>query len=57
MLSGYSPEVSGEKLGIALKTVRWHHKNIYKKLDVGSQTDVFSLFINAMSCLAPDMTS
>ncbi|MEM1154074.1 MAG: helix-turn-helix transcriptional regulator [Pseudomonadota bacterium] len=52
MLRGYSPEVSGEKLGIALETVRRHRKNIYHKLDVSSQTDIFSLFINAMSCLA-----
>jgi len=39
-------------LGIALDTVRRHRKNIYHKLDVSSQTDIFSLFINAMSCLA-----
>jgi DNA-binding CsgD family transcriptional regulator len=52
MLRGYSPEVSGEKLGIALETVRRHRKNIYHKLDVSSQTDIFSLFINAMSCMA-----
>lgn len=52
MLRGYSPEITGKKLGIALETVRRHRKNIYHKLDVCSQTDIFSLFINAMSCLA-----
>lgn len=51
MLRGYGPEVSGTKLGIALETVRRHRKNIYRKLDVSSQTDIFALFINAMSCL------
>jgi hypothetical protein len=31
--------------------VRRHRKSIYRKLDVNSQTDLFSLFLNAMSCL------
>jgi DNA-binding CsgD family transcriptional regulator len=51
MLRGYVPGVSAQKLGIALETLRRHRKNIYRKLDVNSQTDLFSLFINAMSCL------
>jgi DNA-binding CsgD family transcriptional regulator len=51
MLRGYSTDSSGDKLGIALETVRRHRKSIYRKLDVSSQTDLFSLFLNAMSCL------
>lgn len=51
MLRGYGTEISANKLGIALETVRRHRKSIYRKLDVSSQTDLFSLFINAMSCL------
>lgn len=51
MLRGYGTELSGDKLGIALETVRRHRKSIYRKLDVSSQTDLFSLFINTMSCL------
>ena len=51
MLRGYSTDSSADKLGIALETVRRHRKSIYRKLDVSSQTDLFSLFLNAMSCL------
>ena len=51
MLRGYGTNVSAERLGIALETVRRHRKGIYRKLDVSSQTDLFSLFINSMSCL------
>lgn len=51
MLRGYSTEVSATRLGIARETLRRHRKNIYRKLDVSSQTDLFALFINSMSCL------
>lgn len=51
MLRGYGTNVSAERLGIALETVRRHRKGIYRKLDVSSQTDLFSLFINSMSCI------
>jgi DNA-binding CsgD family transcriptional regulator len=52
MLRGYSTEVSAQRLGIARETLRRHRKNIYRKLDVNSQTDLFALFINSMACLA-----
>lgn len=52
MLRGYGTDVSAERLGIALETVRRHRKGIYRKLDVSSQTDLFSLFINSMSCVS-----
>ncbi len=52
MLRGYSTEVSAQRLGIARETLRRHRKNIYRKLDVSSQSDLFALFINSMSCLA-----
>ena len=48
---GYGGFGSAERLDIAVETVRRHRKSIYRKLDVSSQTDLFSLFINAMSCL------
>lgn len=51
MLRGYSTEVSARRLDIARETLRRHRKNIYRKLDVNSQTDLFALFINSMSCL------
>jgi DNA-binding CsgD family transcriptional regulator len=51
MLRGYGTGISAERLGIAVETVRRHRKSIYRKLDVSSQTDLFSLFLNAMSCM------
>jgi DNA-binding CsgD family transcriptional regulator len=51
MLRGYGTGISAERLSIAVETVRRHRKSIYRKLDVSSQTDLFSLFLNAMSCL------
>ncbi|MEM8563854.1 MAG: helix-turn-helix transcriptional regulator [Pseudomonadota bacterium] len=51
MLRGYGTDISAQRLGIAVETVRRHRKSIYRKLDVSSQTDLFSLFINTLSCL------
>jgi DNA-binding CsgD family transcriptional regulator len=51
MLRGYSGQASAEKLDIAVETLRRHRKSIYRKLDVNSQTDLFSLFINCLSYL------
>lgn len=51
MLKGYSAEVGAERLSIALETYRRHRKNLYKKLDINSQADLFSLFIASLSCV------
>lgn len=51
MLRGYSSQASAEKLGIAIETLRRHRKSIYRKLDVNSQTDLFSLFIACLPFL------
>ncbi len=51
MLRGYGTDTSAARLDIAVETVRRHRKSIYRKLDVSSQTDLFSLFLNSMSCL------
>ena len=51
MLRGYSTPASADKLTIAVETLRRHRKSIYRKLDVSSQTDLFSLFINSLSYL------
>lgn len=51
MLRGYGTDISAERLTIAVETVRRHRKSIYRKLDVSSQTDLFSLFLNSMSCI------
>ncbi|WP_323846086.1 helix-turn-helix transcriptional regulator [Microbulbifer magnicolonia] len=49
MLRGHSTRHAAEKLGIAVDTLRKHRKHIYEKLDVSSQTELFSLFLNAIS--------
>ncbi len=51
MLRGYGTNISAERLDIAVETVRRHRKSIYRKLDVSSQTDLFSLFLNSLSCM------
>ena len=38
-------------------TVKIHRKNIYRKLDIGSQAELFSLFINCIPFAEPDETS
>lgn len=52
VLQGYNTRTSAEKLGIATETLRRHRKNIYQKLDISSQTELFSLFLNSLSCFA-----
>ena len=51
MLRGYGTDTSAKRLDIAVETVRRHRKSIYRKLDVSSQTDLFSLFLNSRCCL------
>jgi DNA-binding CsgD family transcriptional regulator len=47
-LRGYSADAIGKKLGISSGTVRIHRRNIYSKLRISSQGELFSLFISAM---------
>jgi len=47
-LRGHSAEAIGRLLGIASGTVRIHRRNIYSKLRINSQGELFSCFINAM---------
>jgi len=53
VLKGYSSEAIGRILGIASGTVRIHRKNIYAKLGIGSQGELFSHFIRALAPPAP----
>ena len=45
VLKGNSSEAIGKILGIATGTVRIHRKNIYVKLGIGSQGELFSRFV------------
>lgn len=47
-LRGHSAEAIGELLGISSGTVRIHRRNIYSKLRISSQGELFSEFITAI---------
>lgn len=49
ILFGYSVKGAAAKLGISPATVKLHRSNLYSKLDIGSQSELFSLFIDAVS--------
>jgi len=53
-LRGYAAKYIAEKLGITLETVKHHRKNIYAKLDIGSQAEMFHLFIDSLAMVTPD---
>lgn len=47
VLEGHSSESIANILGISSGTVRIHRKNIYAKLRISSQRELFAIFINA----------
>ncbi|MBT9386049.1 helix-turn-helix transcriptional regulator [Pseudooceanicola sp. CBS1P-1] len=47
-LKGHSAEATGQSLGISPGTVRIHRRNIYGKLGVRSQGELFSKFISSL---------
>ena len=48
LLRGHSSKSVARELGIAVETARVHRKNIYTKLGVASQGDLFALFISEL---------
>jgi DNA-binding CsgD family transcriptional regulator len=48
MLGGYSATLTAQRLGVAEGTVKNHRKSVHRKLDVRSQAELFSLFINCI---------
>ncbi len=48
-LKGNSAEAVGEILGISSGTVRIHRRNVYAKLQISSQGELFSLFIKTLA--------
>lgn len=55
MLRGHSSKSCAKILGISPTTERVHRRNIYTKLGISSQAEVFSLFFNAMSDASPQL--
>lgn len=49
MLAGYSTKAAAQKLAISPETVHMHRKNIYTKLDISSQAEVFTLFLDSVA--------
>jgi DNA-binding CsgD family transcriptional regulator len=47
-LKGHSAESAGQILGIAPGTVRIHRRNIYAKLNINSQGELFSCFLSTL---------
>jgi DNA-binding CsgD family transcriptional regulator len=56
ILRGNSTDLISRKLQISVETVRVHRKHLYHKLDIKSQAEVFSLFLDVVSAssLEPD---
>lgn len=48
-LRGHSADAVGKMLGISSGTVRIHRKNIYSKLRINSQGELFSVFLAAIT--------
>ncbi|MNF69892.1 Transcriptional regulatory protein UhpA [compost metagenome] len=46
LLRGHSVKSSAKALEISPETVRMHRKNLYTKLEIGSQAELFALFID-----------
>lgn len=45
VLQGHSSEAIGLRLGISTGTVKVHRRNVYRKLDISSQTQLLSLYL------------
>ena len=48
MISGYSSALTAQRLETTEGTIKIHRKNIHRKLDISSQAELFSLFINCI---------
>ncbi|MBF8724055.1 helix-turn-helix transcriptional regulator [Pseudomonas guariconensis] len=49
LLRGHSTRSLAERLGISEDTVKTHRKNLYTKLDIAKQSELFSLFIDSLA--------
>ena len=45
VLQGHSSEAIGQRLAIATGTVKVHRRNVYRKLNISSQTQLLSLYL------------
>ncbi len=57
VLQGLPTKVISNKLDVSPETVKVHRKNIYQKLEVASQGELFSMYMNAVAQMPPNSTS
>lgn len=57
LLKGNSVCLISKKLAISIGTVKVHRKHIYAKLNIGSLSEIFALFLDVVSatCFSPNM--
>src|SRR5690606_29109275 len=48
ILKGHSSESSSRNLGISIATVKTHRQNLYAKLGLSTQQELFSLFLASL---------
>ncbi|EPE7208139.1 TPA: helix-turn-helix transcriptional regulator [Pseudomonas aeruginosa] len=48
ILRGYSSKAMAERLAISPETIKVHRRHLYAKLDISSQPELFSLFIQSL---------
>jgi len=53
-LRGYALKAIAQKLDISPETIKHHRKSIYTKLDIGSQSEMFYLFIDSLRMVTVD---
>jgi len=54
MLSGYSAALTADRMGSTEGTVKIHRKSIHRKLEIGSQAELFALFIRCIPYATPE---
>lgn len=54
ILRGHSSKSIAARLDISIATVKRHRQQMYQKLDINTQAELFHLFIDSMSCLTPE---
>jgi len=57
MLKGHSIKSLARQLDISIDTVKHHRKNIYTKLAISSQSELFDLFLTAIKTYNPAKSS
>jgi len=53
MLQGYSVKSMAQKMDLGIETIKMHRKNIYMKLNIGSQPELLALFIDLLAITEP----